>query len=250
MSFDSRPDATADALDAVDAVDAPACNGSGPDDDGDGRPDTCDVCPHIPDPSQLDSDGDGVGDACDPSSSRHRIVAFDPFAGTTLDARWRLFGIPVAIADSGVRLDSRTGTTAIGYDATITNTEIAMRGRIHTIGVSPRQVALLFATPPTGTTEYCEIYDDGPVLLKLMRALDGDAFETLEVTALPPLAPGELTLRFRHDANGFSCDLVLDGASYRVTAPGDFERPRTVNVVQTISVDATVESYAEIESVE
>src|SRR5579883_331732 len=46
-------------------VDAPSPV-MGHDEDGDGVPDAIDVCPHIPDPAQLDRDGDGIGDACDP----------------------------------------------------------------------------------------------------------------------------------------------------------------------------------------
>ena len=48
----------------VDGADPPApCEG--PDSDGDGTPDACDVCPDTPDPEQADLDGDGVGDLCD-----------------------------------------------------------------------------------------------------------------------------------------------------------------------------------------
>src|SRR5262245_10413985 len=42
---------------------APRCDG--PDGDGDGIADVCDVCPSVPDPGQADRDGDGRGDACD-----------------------------------------------------------------------------------------------------------------------------------------------------------------------------------------
>jgi hypothetical protein len=42
---------------------ADACT-QGPDGEGDGRPDDCDVCPSASDPLQADSDGDRVGDAC------------------------------------------------------------------------------------------------------------------------------------------------------------------------------------------
>ncbi|MFZ4735768.1 MAG: FG-GAP-like repeat-containing protein [Bradymonadia bacterium] len=37
----------------------------GPDLDGDGVPDTLDLCPYRADPDQADTDGDGVGDLCD-----------------------------------------------------------------------------------------------------------------------------------------------------------------------------------------
>jgi hypothetical protein len=57
------------------------------DEDGDGVPDACDVCPHVHD-GQADSDGDGVGDACDPSATeRHRLVLFEPF--TDLTTPWQ-----------------------------------------------------------------------------------------------------------------------------------------------------------------
>jgi hypothetical protein len=44
-------------------LERPACDG--PDSDGDGVPDVCDLCPSVPDPDQRDGDGDLVGDACD-----------------------------------------------------------------------------------------------------------------------------------------------------------------------------------------
>jgi PKD repeat protein len=39
--------------------------GLGPDQDGDGIPDTTDNCPRVANPDQLDQEGDGAGDACD-----------------------------------------------------------------------------------------------------------------------------------------------------------------------------------------
>jgi hypothetical protein len=65
---------------AIDASPADARNDAlvGHDEDGDGIPDIIDVCPHIPDPDQLDSDGDGIGDACDPepTNPRQHLVVF------------------------------------------------------------------------------------------------------------------------------------------------------------------------------
>lgn len=43
----------------------------GHDEDGDGIPDTTDVCPYVAD-SQVDTDGDRVGDACDPNPTMPR----------------------------------------------------------------------------------------------------------------------------------------------------------------------------------
>ena len=50
------------------------------DEDGDGVLDSDDVCPHLPDPTQLDLDGDRVGDLCDqqPSVPVQTLVYFDP----------------------------------------------------------------------------------------------------------------------------------------------------------------------------
>lgn len=52
----------------------------GHDEDGDGVPDACDVCPTDPDPDQADRDGDGVGDACDvhPDTPGDMLAVFEP----------------------------------------------------------------------------------------------------------------------------------------------------------------------------
>jgi hypothetical protein len=58
--FDALEDANLDRDSGL----LPSCTGH--DEDGDGFPDGCDVCPTVRDGTQRDDDGDGVGDACDP----------------------------------------------------------------------------------------------------------------------------------------------------------------------------------------
>lgn len=62
----------------------------GHDEDRDGVGDTCDVCPHLANPAQLDGDGDGVGDECDPhpGAPGDRITLFDAFV--TRDPGWEV----------------------------------------------------------------------------------------------------------------------------------------------------------------
>jgi len=52
-----------------------------PDEDQDGRADSCDLCPDDYDPTPVDSDLDGLPDACDPDPARpsNTLLYFDPF---------------------------------------------------------------------------------------------------------------------------------------------------------------------------
>jgi hypothetical protein len=62
--------------------DMQGCFGGTPDEDNDGRADTCDVCAADPEPSGVvDTDGDGLPNACDPDVNRagNRLVYFEPF---------------------------------------------------------------------------------------------------------------------------------------------------------------------------
>jgi hypothetical protein len=51
------------------------------DEDGDGRPNDCDLCPADYDPIPTDADADGLPDKCDPDPTRatNRLVYFEPF---------------------------------------------------------------------------------------------------------------------------------------------------------------------------
>lgn len=57
------------------------CLGGTPDEDVDGRANSCDLCPADPDPTPVDTDGDALPDACDPdpTTAGNRALYFDPF---------------------------------------------------------------------------------------------------------------------------------------------------------------------------
>lgn len=61
--------------------DMAGCVGGQPDEDNDGRANSCDLCPADYDPTPSDSDGDGLPDACDPDPAKgsNKLVYFDPF---------------------------------------------------------------------------------------------------------------------------------------------------------------------------
>jgi hypothetical protein len=80
-------------IDELPAPDAPpsCADASSHDEDGDGVPDGCDLCPGIPDPTQADADTDGVGDACDPDpSAAQRIAWFRSFAEPDVMTEWQI----------------------------------------------------------------------------------------------------------------------------------------------------------------
>jgi hypothetical protein len=62
----------------IEALVTPPCS-SGPDGDGDGVVDSCDVCTLVYDPAQLDADGDLYGNACDGDFDQTGIVSSGDF---------------------------------------------------------------------------------------------------------------------------------------------------------------------------
>ena len=78
-------------------LERPAC--SGPDSDGDGVVDVCDVCPSVPNPDQSDRDGDLVGDACD------NCVTVANLAQVDTDGNGRGDACSLEVCDDGVDND-------------------------------------------------------------------------------------------------------------------------------------------------
>jgi hypothetical protein len=104
-------------IDELPAPDGPPSCGAttSHDEDGDGVPDGCDVCPGIPDPAQMDADNDGVGDACDPDpSSAQHLALFESFAEAGAADAWSVqTGTWMFAPDAVVFSSTQTGYSVL-----------------------------------------------------------------------------------------------------------------------------------------
>lgn len=187
--------------------------------DGDGVPDTTDVCPTVPDPDQTDTDGDGSGDAC------VRAVT-----ATTLneDMTEDRGGIWFAVALSGpVTVPSRVTYRTLDVTAMAGADYTAMSG---TLTFAPFQ-QLAYVRIPIADDEVAESLETFSVRLSA---------PTLPLTlGTPPKARLSIT----DDEEGVGGDprpsrtaFAPDGEEHRV--------PQTANVTTTFSEPVTGVSTA------
>ena len=144
--------ATADAFVCI--------GGSLHDEDSDTIRDSCDVCPHIPDPSQPDGDGDRVGDMCDPEPmiARQQIVLFDAFA--TLDPAWSNNG--GTISNDQLVLDGRGGTAREVFRPFTPATDLLIiGGSTGAADAGTHHISFGWRPSAGAGNAYCEIYDTG-----------------------------------------------------------------------------------------
>jgi hypothetical protein len=126
--------ASAPMSDAAD-VDAPAPTCTGHDEDRDGYPDACDVCPADADKLQRDGDGDGVGDVCDPrpTTPGDYVVLFDPHTDAAT-MTYKVINGSFAVQGDAARLGAANGPGQATYALATLPTRLATR--MHVIAAS------------------------------------------------------------------------------------------------------------------
>lgn len=159
--FGFEPATTSDA-DTTDGAPTPTC--SGHDEDGDGFPDGCDVCPTVNDPTQPDGDGDGVGDDCDPRPliDGDYIQVFDPHTAMAT-AFYDSYAQAGSFQSDSLRLGTTTTAGQANFTLPAVPTRIAVR--MHVVDRSTTQIqwfGVWYSQDVTATTRLFAQADDNP----------------------------------------------------------------------------------------
>ncbi|MDQ3366932.1 MAG: hypothetical protein M3680_16035 [Myxococcota bacterium] len=214
-----RPSDAADAPDAPDGDAPPGCATMVHDEDADGIDDSCDVCPHVADPQQLDGDGDTVGDACDPEPAigRQRIVVFDPF--TSLEAPWQAFDTAAVVNDELV-LGAVGGQGSVSRPMTRAHDTFIV-GATAGVGGSGQHLFSVITAPPTSPGgQYCELFDNGSEsFLFFTYTYDNVTFTHPGNVAAPRLGGGSGTFSYELGPTDARCATTWRGVARETTAP-------------------------------
>ncbi len=198
IAFDDRADATAEPI--------------GHDEDGDGVPDTLDVCPHLPG-SQEDADGDGVGDDCDfaPMSPDQTIALFVTFEGGTHPFVTSGSGVIAPQADA-LRFSGVDNQLALALPAFSEARVTASADILAVTGMSNEQVQLYISVgPDTQPHDYVELNQGNSTFqVAAITRFDGSTYVTLQTQQLSAqgIHTGPLVLQGTWLATG---SLALDG---------------------------------------
>ena len=172
-------------------------------------------------------------------------MLFDPFVGTTFDPRWSIGGTVTAGA-SVARFDARSGFAYLAYDDVPAITEVGFRGTIVEVAGGVHQFSVQFGETTKPDAEYCEVYGNPGLELKITR-LVGTDYSLIGSAPISALAPGPVSMRFRHTANGFSCELANGGQTYLAEGAGDCAEPRSFTYLQFSQFLVTVDAFVEVE---
>jgi hypothetical protein len=146
----------------VDGPLLPTC--SGHDEEGDGFPDACDVCPTVPDPTQPDGDKDGVGDACDPRPmiSGDYIQVFDPHTAMAT-AMYSNYAQDTSFPSDRLRLGTTTTAGQANFTLPVVPTRI--EARMHVVDRSTTMIqwfGIWYSQDVSGSLKVFAQADDNP----------------------------------------------------------------------------------------
>lgn len=227
-------------FDHADATLLPSC--AGHDEDGDGFPDPCDLCPHVADATQPNRDGDGVSDACDPTPGQETIAVFDPFTAELPE--WSFQGAQQTYAGDALTLDARPDYFFMARPGTASNDYFQIRGTIVSVGTGSAQITITFYV--AGRPHYyCELYG-GATMSKVAMTytLDDMTFTSLSETPLPGFAPGPFVLIADHRAPNLLCS--GQGAAASGAIPAAFAGPPDRIAIQINGLELRVDYFVQI----
>lgn len=236
FAFEPSPDARPDTV-------PPSCTGH--DEDADGIPDACDLCPTSADPAQLNPDGDGTTAECDITSGNETIAFFDPFIADR--SEWGYGPLPHSYVNDSLAVDSRNMYGFIDRPGTATNDYFLIAGTI--VAVAPTgaaQITLSFYT--AGTPHYyCEIYG-GTTASKvaLTYTFDNVTYTSDTKQDLPSgVQPGPFMLIANHRGGNLGC-AALEGSIVGAIPAGFGTVDRLA--IQTKGLDLRIDHYLHIQT--
>ncbi|MCL4227371.1 MAG: thrombospondin type 3 repeat-containing protein [Myxococcales bacterium] len=176
----------------------PTCLPGAHDEDGDGVADSCDTCPHLPDPAQLDTDGDRVGDACDPrpGTPGDRIALFLPFDVAPSGLAFEPDPLAWQVDDGALHQTSETGAHVVRIPMDRPGVTVATSYRVTSFtppNNAQRAVGVLARIQPTAAPlgspyrlEAAHILDAGTLVQVLLRLSSIEASGSPSNEVAPP----------------------------------------------------------------
>lgn len=197
--------------------------------DGDGKADSCDNCPHVPNSDQLDEDEDKVGTACDPDPGvPNDILLFEGFNDPDLTG-WVVHGGSWVQEDGFARqIDSAADRSFLLRDQAVPPSAVIGVG-VHVDALAAaatdpnRNVGLWFqvAAPQPGLYpdgSMCELNVDvmtavSRLQLEQWAAQDGTTLSAMQID--PPFAAGRgYSMAATGIGLGRSCTVYADGITF------------------------------------
>lgn len=204
------------------------------DEDGDGQPDGCDLCPADPEGDPSNGDGDEMNDACDPDpDTSQELVAFDGFAakGTweVVSGTWRIDTdrfLQTDIVADGAAFWRITPTDRVGID-------VLFDGLTGTPGTGAE---VWMALGAAGVNVRCGLqYGGAPTPDRLVLDVDGSQIGVTDLDA-----PGVVRIQLYQAATGqVRCTgrRGTAGPVTLVTSPGS-QTSTLIGVATTLSTAA------------